>query len=143
MTRGKWVALAVGLAAVVILVPFFYPPLWRAVAYEKERRQPVFRNLPPSPFTTAELRIGFGPVRLKDPGYLLLLRKRFDWLPGRERFSVCGCCVESRHSDCPRRMLVYASLGEVEDFFTWHHGNVFYQRHTCACPHPSHAQESE
>ena len=36
MTRGKWVALAAGIAAVAVLV-LNGPAVWRAVAYEEER----------------------------------------------------------------------------------------------------------
>ena len=36
MTRGKWVALAVGVAVIAVLATLF-PSLWRATAYVQER----------------------------------------------------------------------------------------------------------
>ncbi len=37
MTRGKWVALVVGVAAITVVVPYG-PAVWMAVAYALARR---------------------------------------------------------------------------------------------------------
>ena len=43
MTRGKWVALAVVLAVLAVLVPYG-PVLWRAVAYDRQEAEGLLQD---------------------------------------------------------------------------------------------------
>ena len=63
MTRGKWVALAVGLAVVAVLVPYG-PALWRAVAYQQ----------------SSSIAMHTGTI--SDPIYVAGWIKRWDIMPG-------------------------------------------------------------
>ena len=125
MTRGKWVALAVGLAVIAVLVAYG-PALWRAVVFEESR---VYGTS------------GLEPWKITpESEYIVIVWKRFSWLPGPQREVRCRDCAESRHVDCPRVM----------------HGFGLYNENigpslvaaaardlSCTCVHPSHAQESE
>ena len=124
MTRGKWVALAVGLAVIVVLIPYG-PALWRAVAYVEERMENSSKATILSDADASYL-----------PEYVVLTRKRFNWVPGPVLTTRCPWCAESDHARCPgkRKMLVFLPLGQ---------DRVQGRLHPCDCPHPSHAQESE
>ena len=135
MTRGKWVALAVGLAALAVLLPYG-PALWMAAAYVEERKENVWLH---DPTKDGEYEGILDPV-----DYLLLKRKRFDWLPGSDRMAQCSFCVETQHVKCPRVVFETWSaatpgLDRVEQSLRLD----ILAEHLCTCPHPSHAQESE
>ena len=120
MTRGKWVALAVGMTALGFLVPYG-PGLWRSVAYVETRLEPL-----PVP----EERM---------PPYVIAQVRRFDWIPVRRVTGItCGFCVESKHADCTPWMKVRAVPTKDYD----QSPNAF-MAPLCMCPHPSHAQDSE
>jgi len=79
MTRGKWVALAVVVAVIAVLVPYG-PVLWRAVAYQRYQRE----------------------LGISEVGFYYL-HKRASWLPGDE-FLVpdqpCNRCLQWDHERC-------------------------------------------
>ena len=132
MTRGKWAALAVGIAVIAILVPFF-PALWRGVAYVEERIDD---------FYTMHAQ----DSRRERPACMILLRKRFQWLPGPDAMTRCAWCVQSDHLKCPRQVYRPESPpgGGGRRLRSWDNPVpgvlLLYE---CTCPHPSHAQESE
>ena len=88
MTRGKWVALAVGLAAIAVLVPYG-PALWRAVKYADERveygeRVTIENGLDGRIQTIRHRGRSHG-----EPDYIVLSRKRFHWLSGPDQMIRC------------------------------------------------------
>ena len=129
MTRGKWVALVVGLAAVVLLAPFS-PALWRAAMYTPERETPVVYLVPDN---LIEENFEFG--------YAAVSEKRHRWLPGPDYVVQCKWCADSDHRACPRNLLMSTGDNNVGDSFISVAPPM--ERYTCDCPHPSHAQESE
>ena len=117
MTRGKWVALAVGLAVAACLVAIA-PQAWLWSAYRNAEVEEIVR-FPISGF----------PKWLKEVRRPALV-KRWDWLPGREVVLPdrrCNACLHDSHRNCPRRI----SISEVADELL------------CTCRHPSHAQDSK
>ena len=119
MTRGKWVALAVGLAAIAVLV-LYGPALWRAVAYDQGRDW------------------GVQVDHEVQPQCVVFMVKRFSWLPGPDFMQWCASCVESRHVNCPRKMGIYQNWKRPGKPLA-----PVYSAYSCDCPHPSHAQDSE
>ena len=76
MTRGKWVALAVGVAVIAVLVSYG-PAVWRVVAYEELARS--------------------------EQWHMVRLVKRWPWLPGRQSLlpdQVCNACRFRYHENC-------------------------------------------
>ena len=152
MTRGKWVAMAVGVAVIAVLVPYG-PELWMAVAYTGAREELVaviergttqytpYTHIGPIEFTSA-YRSGSGTLTMVGP--LTIKRKRHAWIPGEE-FIVpdqeCPWCERTsymRHEYCFTGRGAEANCG-------FRDGTRLYLPETfrCTCPHPSHAQESE
>ena len=126
MTRGKWVALAVGLAVIAVLIPYG-PALWWAVAYVEERRIVLIAYEDPN-----------GAEYLDEQARVL--RKRWSWVLGPEHRVRCGRCQESDHRSCPRLLSMAAtwrSTGKILGL------DGVFSGHLCDCPHPSHAQASE
>ena len=128
MTRGKWVALVVGLAVIAVLV-LASPRL----LYQTEMRALVFH----SGFEMYE----FGEVLQAPPEGDCFVEIRRVWFSrprsafepqGRAR---CGWCLRSRHDSCPRKVSGGGSIGSSRI--------VPFPVYECDCPHPSHAQESE
>ena len=117
MTRGKWVALAVGLAVIAVLV-HYGPAMWRAVRYQKVRVWGV--QVDPD----------------VQPECVVYMVRRFIWDPGPKFTQLCTGCAESRHVGCPRRIGIFLNTegkGGVPVHYTY----------SCDCPHSSHAQDSE
>ena len=127
MTRGKWVALAVGVAVIAVLV-HYGPALWRAVAYVESRHDGELMMMR---FDTRTYERPQNPSR-----YIIVTRKRFNWLPGRAATVHCGWCVESAHQKCPGDQ--YNLFSPKGEWPRWPS-----ETRTCTCPHASHAQESE
>ena len=136
MTRGKWVALAVGLAVVAVLVSYG-PAVWRTVAYvEEQQTQPLY-------FWNE----GNG---WKEDNHVLL-RARREWLSGaRLKAAMCGWCDESDHLQCPRELAFVLPAGcriEYQPMQSVGTPEVSAGMHAvmlpCTCADPSHAQESE
>ena len=138
MTRGKWVALAVGLAVVAVLV-VNGPALWRSVAYVKEQRKGLSDG--------ARLCIFIGsatdsqPIRWSGPMEVDVFRKRYKWLPGQEVIvpdQPCIPCNGGLHDWCwnerrerpPFVRIIRGTEPQSAPF-------------RCTCPHPSHAESSE
>ena len=138
MTRGKWVALAVLLAVIALIIPNG-PAVWRVVAYVEERHDGVLtiRKLEVGQLlwsTATSQPIARFLMSPPNPNYIVITRKRFNWLPGRDRMVRCAWCVESTHVKCPgdKYALLLPKEAPPAETYT-----------TCTCPHPSHAQESE
>ena len=93
MTRGKWVALAVGSALFAVLFPFL-PLGWEAVMYT-----PECDELEP----------------FKKGVHAVVMRKRVDWIPGPDRVLRCAWCAESDHSQCPRKVGSWAARAMTLD----------------------------
>ncbi len=132
MTRAKWVALAVGLVVMAVLVTNG-PALWRAVGYEEERREDFVMGS------------WFDGER---PDYVMFIRKRFSWLPGPDRFARCAWCVESDHLKCPRDIYWPESsqVGAEVPPPRWRVSTINSPminvvKFGCDCPHPSHAKD--
>ena len=122
MTRGKWVALAVGVAVMALLVPYG-PAMWRVVTYEDRRIEDLSVSL-----SNAAAKVE----------YMIVSRKRFDWVSGPDSFVRCSFCVESEHRMCPRDTASAWVMKENPRSGTWEQRFVL-----CTCPHPSHAQDSK
>ena len=141
MTRGKWVALAVGLAVIAVLVPYG-PAVWRAVAYERHTM--------------------FG--RPQDTSWsMYFCQKRYSWLPGSPQFvppQPCGRCRNQDHGRCIAEESDRLFGSGTVITFTGTHLSYEKTRHAsavvlvplsaarpmvwrCTCPHPSHAGNSE
>ena len=127
MTRGKWVALAVGVAAIAVASP--------RLLYQTEMRALVFH----SGFKMYE----FGEVLhspLERNSFVEIRRWRFSWPRNWRMFDArveCGWCLRSLHEDCPHEV-------SGRGWTTYIAGRAAPGLiHRCACPHPSHAQESE
>ena len=123
MTRGKWVALAVGLAVIAVLA-LNGPAVWRVVAYIEERQEGVVL-IPDYTARSQELP--------RNPDYMIITRKRFIWFPGRDYMVLCAWCAETIHEKCPgdKYVLLPKEATPAETYTT------------CTCPHPSHAEGSE
>ena len=84
MTRGKWVALAVVLAVIAVVV-LNGPALWMAVAYDPGVEERVFWA--ESTYDEKSVIKEGRPAVVLTPrthyGSLVLKRKRYEWLPGR------------------------------------------------------------
>lgn len=132
MTRGKWVALAVGLAVIGVIV-LNGPAVWRAVPYSSEVLFPV--KLYPGLDRTRLNRSD--PVRA--PDYIVIWQKRGDWIPGQRYIIRCSFCLDSDHDLCVGVMNgEWSRVRPSEASF-----HVFDAAFRCSCPHPSHAEESE
>ena len=138
MTRGKWVAVVVGLAAIVLLA--LVSP---RILYEHELRALVFD----SEFEIYE----FGEVLHSPPeddSFVEVRRwrfnrthRRFPW--ERSDTSVeCGWCIRSRHDGCPRKVAGRVVFGTGRVGTVRGTRSPFRAIRECDCPHASHAQDS-
>ncbi len=153
MTRGKWVALAVGLAVLAVLVPYG-PAVWRAVAYAPERLEPVVVLANDHPKYAHTEYTHTGPIEFISGMYsngmrttvsvLTVKRKRHTWIPGEEFIvpdQVCPWCRRTTlipHEYCFTGRGNRANIG-LRDGTRLDLPETF----RCTCPHASHAQESE
>ena len=128
MTRGRWVALAVVVAVIAVLASYG-PALWRALVYTLERKEPI------SPHARYYIEGTDDEFEALDFEYVSVMRKRFDWLPGPDRYVRCAWCVASDHAKCSgsKRLVILADMRDPS-LIDWSR---------CNCPHPSHAQESQ
>ena len=153
MTRGKWVALAVGVAVTAVLV-LNAPAVWRVAAYTQAREELVVviekANTKYTPYThigpiefRAVYKSGLGPT-LSMVGLLTIKRKRYAWIPGEELIvpdQVCPWCNPRTyipHEYCFKGPGSSANIG-LRDGTRVHLPETF----RCTCTHSSHAQESE
>ena len=121
MTRGKWVALAVGIAAIAVLVPYG-PALWRAVAYVEERDR---------------MDIGHSAIPAWD---FSVLRKRVPWLPGEDNVipsQLCRYCWLELHEHC-WQPLAGRNLSFGKGSRIGVHEYYLPATFHCTCPDPSH-----
>ena len=153
MTRGKWVAVVVGLGVAACLASVF-PQAWLWLAYrDAEVREALSigragegRDVKINGEVEMDWTRRLGSfyadgvvvtisdesssVTVKGSSRRPALVKRWGWLPGREivlRDGRCWLCLQDAHWFCPDTVSFSELLDDVH----------------CTCPHPSHAPESE
>ena len=136
MTRGQWVALGGVVAAIAVLIPYG-PAVWRAVAYVEERIEPidVRHRYSTHRYSTNSTEVNTDLATL-EVEYMVVLRKRLEWLPGPDLVVRCAWCVESDHARCPGSNFALSCPAGTRD-------SRFIGTVHCDCPHPSHAEGSE
>ncbi len=138
MTRGKWVALVVGLAAVAVAVPYG-PALWMAVAYDRQESSLLSFMIGGRGYSVGRGQGSADPV-WKDLKFVVM-KKRHSWMPGSE-FTVpdqmCPACILEFHDACFPKAGGSAGCS-LPDGSSVDLSSSF----RCTCPDLSHAQESE
>ena len=140
MTRGKWVALTVGLAVIAVIV-LNGPAFWKAVAYEQREAEAVFFGTGRARFSRSGGVGGPGDNPFWEDRGFVVVRKRYSWIPGSE-FTVpdqmCPACILEFHDACFPK-----AGGSAGCSFPDGSSVDLSSSFRCTCPDLSHAQESE